>query len=128
MDSETLTLLLKQGHLNMRERIDRGVWPHPPLIYADVLDQLVRLIENAQWFPEPWKPVVPGQPVREGGIIERVSLIKYVYRSRRSNPAHPYLEAEQVEKVFSSAKLAADYYLKWDLHLPGDLDGWEVIL
>jgi len=35
--------------------------------------------------------------------------------------------AEQTEKVFSSSQDAARYYLKWDLNLPGDLDGWTVV-
>jgi hypothetical protein len=26
-----------------------------------------------------------------------------------------------------SAELAANYYLQWNLHLPGDLDSWKVV-
>jgi hypothetical protein len=64
MEGETLTMLLRGEYINMPERIQRGIWPHPPLSFS---------------------------------------------------------------RVFSSAKDAARYFLKWDLHLPGDLDGWKVI-
>jgi hypothetical protein len=29
--------------------------------------------------------------------------------------------------VFSNAHDAAVHYMKWDLNLPGDLDGWKVV-
>jgi hypothetical protein len=50
-----------------------------------------------------------------------------VYRAARAHPIKPHLLAESTERVFSSAEDVARYYLKWDLHLPGDLDGWKVI-
>jgi hypothetical protein len=35
--------------------------------------------------------------------------------------------ADSVACGFSSAEDAARCYLQWDLHLPGDVDGWKVI-
>jgi len=35
--------------------------------------------------------------------------------------------AEETEIDFDNPKDACDYFLRWDLHLPGDLDGWIVI-
>jgi hypothetical protein len=35
--------------------------------------------------------------------------------------------AEETHKEFDSAESVAKHYLKWDLNLPGDLDGWKVI-
>jgi hypothetical protein len=35
--------------------------------------------------------------------------------------------AQTTERVFSNARDAARHFLKWDLLLPGDLDGWKVI-
>lgn len=32
MDDPTLLFLLKGGHLNVADRIARGLWPHPPLM------------------------------------------------------------------------------------------------
>jgi hypothetical protein len=127
VDAETLTFLLGQGHLNMQERTERGLWPHPPLKFDDVLRHLVQVLQTERWFPPAWRPAVPGEPVYEGGAIERRSSFRYVYHWQRSHPLNPCLLAEQGDKVFGSAKAAARHYLKWDLHLPGDLDGWKVI-
>jgi hypothetical protein len=34
--------------------------------------------------------------------------------------------AHSGKTYFTSAEDAARHYLKWDLDLPGDLDGWKV--
>lgn len=78
-------------------------------------------------FPRVWQPATPGEPVHEGGVIERQSRWRYVYRCQRHHSLNPCLLAEQSERVFRSAKAVARYYLKWDLNLPGDLDGWKVV-
>jgi hypothetical protein len=127
MDAETLTFLLRGGRLSMSERIERGLWPHPPLKLGELVRHLARVIESERWFPRPWQPAVPGKPVWEGGVIERVSPTKYIYRNQHHHPIQPTLLAGQTEKVFRSSKKAAAYYLKWDLNLPGDIDGWQVI-
>jgi hypothetical protein len=69
----------------------------------------------------------PGQPVREGGTIERQGSHRYVYRSAAARSLSPATLNKSVETIFSSARDAAVHYLKWDLHLPGDLDGWKVV-
>ena len=127
MDSETLTFLLRGGHLNMPERIKRGLWPHPPLKYSEVVRHLARVLESEKWFPHEWKPVISGKPIWEGGVIERKTRWLYVYRTQRHHPIAPNVLAGQAKKIFISPKAAARYYLKWDLHLPGDLDGWKVV-
>jgi hypothetical protein len=127
MDSETLTYILKQGHLDMKTRIERGIWPHPPLKSEDVLSHLVKILETEKWFPHDWEPSIDGKPVKEGGVIEKRSPKEYIYRAQRSSPSNPKVLAEQIEKKFKSAKEVADFYLKHDLELPGDLDGWKVI-
>lgn len=126
MDEKTLKFLLRGGHLSMSARIEKGLWPHPPLKYSDVLDCLIRTIETETWFPYEWKPVA-GELIYEGGIIERISSSEYIYSICRHSPINPRLLAEQTKKVFTYPKEVAEYYLKWDLHLPGDLDGWQVI-
>ncbi len=127
MDADTLTFLLRGGHLNMPERIERGLWPHPPIKLADVVRQLVSILETDQWFPRKWKPAVPGELVWEGGVIERLSPTAYVYRCQRPHPIHPTVLAASTELTFTSPEEAARYYLQWDLHLPGDLDSWKVV-
>jgi hypothetical protein len=127
MDSETLTFLLRGGHLNMPERIERGLWPHPPLKFSDVVRRLIKVLESEKWFPHEWKPAGSGEPIYEGGVIEHQSSSKYIYRAQRSYADNSHQVAEQGEIVFTSAEDAARYYLKWDLHLLGDLDGWKVV-
>src|SRR5262249_8184106 len=80
-----------------------------------------------RWFPREWKPAELGESVCEGGVIERQSSSRYVYRAQRHHPTRPDILAEQTETVFSSAEDAARHYLKWDLNLPGKLDGWVVV-
>jgi len=127
MDAETLTFLLSGGRLSLSERIERGLWPHPPLILSNLVCHLACIIEAEQWFPRPWRPAVAGEPIWEGGVIERISPRRYIYRTQHHHPLYPTLLAGQTEKVFISSNRAAAYYLKWDLNLPGDLDGWQVI-
>jgi hypothetical protein len=127
MDEGTLTMLLRGEHVSMPGRIERGMWPHPPLSFSEVLAQLTRLLHEHRWFPREWQLHREGEPVQEGGTIERQGPDRYVYRAVRADPVRPNVVADSVEGVFSSVEDAARYYLKWDLHLPGDLDGWKVI-
>ncbi|MFO0826570.1 MAG: hypothetical protein U0572_00330 [Phycisphaerales bacterium] len=39
----------------------------------------------------------------------------------------PTVLAAESERTFDSAQSAADHYLRWELRLPGDLDGWKVV-
>jgi hypothetical protein len=125
MDENTLLFLLRGGHLSMSDRIEKGLWPHPPLKYSDVVECVTKAVELETWFPLEWKPI-EGKSIREGGIIERLSSSKYIYRSYRHQAINPTILAEQSEIVFKSSQAVVRYYLKWDLHLPGDLDGWQV--
>ena len=128
MDDETLLLLLKGGHLNMPDRIALGAWPSPNLSFEAVSSFLAVVLEqNDGWFPHRWEAHQPGQPVREGGTIERQGNGLYIYRSTAGQPDSPTTLNGSVETVFSNAHDAAVHYLKWDLHLPGDLDGWKVL-
>ena len=127
MDEETLTVLLRGEHIDMPERIERGLWPHPPLSFAEVLVHLTKLLHQNRWFPREWRPHLEGKPVNEGGTIERQDVERYVYRANRAHPIQPNILADSTESVFSNAEDAARHFLKWDLHLPGDLDGWKVV-
>jgi hypothetical protein len=127
MDEELLDILLRSAHISMPERIARGPWPHPPLRFSEVLAHLTKLLEEHRWFPREWQPHREGEPVNEGGTIERQGSERYVYRATRAHPIQPCTLADSTERVFSNAEDAARYFLKWDLQLPGDLDGWKVI-
>ena len=127
MDEEELTTLLRGGHINMPERIARGLWPHLPLSFSEVLAHLMKLLNQHRWFPREWRPHREGEPVHEAGTVERRGPDRYVYRAARHHPIQPDVVAESTERVFSSAEDAARFYLRWDLNLPGDLDGWKVV-
>jgi len=111
----------------MPERIANGPWPHTPLNFSGVLAHPTKLLDQHRWFPREWEQHREGEPVHEGGTVERQGLDQYVYRAARAHPVQPRVLAESTERVFGSAEDAARYLLEWDLHLPGDLDGWKVI-
>jgi len=112
----------------MPERFERGIWPHPPLALNNLIDYLANVLEEGEcWFPYQWSDNRTGEPVREGGTIERQQANRYVYRATRHHPISPKTLVETTETLFSSSRDAAIHYLKWDMHLPGDLDGWKVL-
>jgi hypothetical protein len=113
--------------MNMPERIARGAWPHAPLTLTEVLSHLTKLIQEHKWFPREYELHHEGQLVREGGTIKRQGPDRYVYRAARAHPVRPYELAQNGKRIFSTADGAARHYLKWDLNLPGDLDGRKVI-
>ncbi len=120
IDSETLTYLLTGGHLNMEERRERGVWPHPPLAYSAVLTHMVQLIQNQEWFP------CDLSEGREGLVIQNTGESFVCHSLCYSAFGHPIISG-QSQQVFANPEEAAAYYLKRDLRLPGDLDGWNVV-
>lgn len=126
MPPDILTFLLRGGHLNVEERKEKGLWPNERLLYAEVLDHLVRLIQTEEWFPERMPEVKLGEPVYEGTVIQQVSPSRFVCHSRRHFPCSPNVVAAQSEKESCDARDAAEFYLKWELHLPGRLDSWVV--
>ncbi len=127
MDDESLTLLLRGGHVTPAERSERGIRPHPPLRVGDLARRVARLVREEGSFPRPWRPHVPGEAVVEGGVIERRGPLRYVYRYRRHRADDPFVVAEERERTFVLAVSAARHYLRWDLNLPGELDGWTVV-
>jgi hypothetical protein len=127
MDSESLTHLLGGGHYNVPDRIKRGIWPHPPLRFEDLVQHLAQVIAARDWFPYQPKPHQQGAVVDEWGVIEHVAPNRFIYHIQRGCATDPYTVAEVAATPFNSAEAVARYYLKWSLHLPGDLDSWKVI-
>ncbi len=119
MDSETLTHLLRGGHIDMPERIRRGLWPHPPLRLDDVVRHLVILVERHAWFPGTIEQVGLDRPEADGGMtIENRGTGEFV--------CHFADRSRHVRKRFRSPAEAAEFYVARALHLPGNLDGWRV--
>ena len=127
MDKKTIVLLLQGRHLDMPERLARGIWPHPPLHFDEIVRILAEHLSEHWSFPDSDLATSNDHPVHEGGRIQRIALDGYTYKVEASNPLNPRKVAHSNEIVFANAEDAARFYLKWDLHLPGDLDGWTVI-
>ena len=126
MDSETLTEILSGRHLNMEERAARGIWPHAPLCYDEVLAHLTKVISERQWFPTSWPGTQQPPWVEDFVIIERKNADEFLVHFQNAGPTAQTI-AEQGIKRFRRPDEAAAFYLKWALNLPGDLDGWTVV-
>lgn len=124
---EILTRLLKGEHFNVEDRKNLGLWPSETLRYADVAAHLARVLETSEWFPCAVPVSANGEPIREGIYIHREARDRFVCIAQRTRADNPTVLAEKAESVFGSPRAAVDYYLKWELNLPGRLDGWPVV-
>ena len=127
MDSKILVFLLKGGHINMSDRIEKGVWPHPPLLLSELVRVIGDYLKLNKWFPHEWRDIKDGSLVDDVSAIEKINENLFIYRSRKANPSNLSVIDRIVEKEFNNAEKVAIYYLRRDLMLPGDLDGWRVI-
>jgi hypothetical protein len=131
---DVLTALLRGEHIDMEEREARGLLPAETLRYGDVLEHLAGEISRSEWFPRPWVAHVPGQSVDETIVIERLGAgrrrwpgaARFVCHARRHAATDPAALVEEAHKRFRSARRAAECYLRLQLGLPGDLDGWTI--
>jgi hypothetical protein len=127
MPSQILTALLRGEHLNMEERADLGLLPHEVLDYGEVVGHLAAVISVCDWFPREFRPHVEGETVDERIVIERRGRHHFVCHAQRGWAIRPTVLAEEAHRRFLSARRAAKYFLTWEHHLPGDLDGWKVV-
>lgn len=84
------------------------------------------MIQQEEWFPRRMLDHKAGDPVYEGIVIQKMSPSRFICHGRRASVYDPRTIAEESKNEFSSAKDAAEFYLKWELNLPGTLDGWPV--
>jgi len=125
--SEILTRLLKGEHFNVEDRKKMGLWPSETLRYADVATHLASVLEVLEWFPCAVPASVNGEAIREGIYIHREASDRFVCITQRTQADNPTILSEKAETIFTSSRAATDYYLKWELNLPGRLDGWPVV-
>ena len=126
MPPDILTFLLRGGHLNVEERKARGLWPNETLRYSEVLGHLTEVINQEDWFPKSMPEHKVGDLVYEGTVIQRIPPSRFIYHSRRPSVYDLRALAAESKEEFDNAKDAADFYLRWELHLPGRLDSWIV--
>lgn len=127
MPAHILTYLLKGGHLNVEERKKLELWPNETLVYENILEHLIGIIEREEWFPRNLSEDNDGSCIKEGIIIHNRGHNKFICHSIRTSMTDIDKIAEKSEIEFNNARDAAIYYLKWELHLPGRLDSWPVI-
>ena len=128
IDDETLTFLLKHGHLDQQELLKRGIHSYHPLKYADVVDHLAKVLQNEKWFPRYWQPEAEGEPIHEGIVVERKFPFLFVCHVQHHSPMNPTLLAGRTSRIFFSAKSVARFYLRFEFGLPkGSIDGWKVV-
>ena len=127
MPLEILTRLLKGEHVNVDERKALGLWPCEALQYNEVATHLSKILESESWFPQPVPTAGGGAPIHEGIYIQRQGENRFVCIAQRTLANNPSALAEKTERVFESSREAADFYMKWELNLPGRLDGWPVV-
>lgn len=113
--------------MDMSERIKKGIWPHPALKLSDLIKVIAEYLKSNRTFPHEWIERKNGELIDDVSVIERKGGGVFVYRSRRANPTNLRRLGKKMEKIFNTVDSAAEYYLKNDLYLPGDLDGWKVI-
>ena len=128
IDDETLTFLLKHGHLDQQELSRRELDRSHPLKYKDVVDHLVKVLLQETWFPFHWKPEAKGEPIHEGIFVERKYPFLFICHVQRHSPLNPTLLVERRSRIFFSARSAARFYLKFEFALPrGTIDGWKIV-
>ena|SRR5215471_10544819 len=127
MDSETSTALLRGEHFSMADRIACGAWSHPPILFSDLVRRVAYVLEQGGCCAGPSGSVQSGESLPEDAVVERQSENRYIDRWQRPLATNPYVLAEQGERVFRTAVDATHHYLVCDRHLPGDLDGWQVV-
>jgi hypothetical protein len=127
MPPEILTRLLAGEHFNVEERKALGLWPSETLRYSEVVEHLAKVLESKDWFPQSPDAPDKGSAVREGVYVHQQAPGHFVCIAQRTQADDPTTLAEKTETVFRLPRAAAEYYLKWELNLPGRLDGWPVL-
>ena len=126
MDRKHLSFLLRGGHFNMEDRTELGIWPHDPIAVTECVSVIREHLDLMGFYPAPYEPPVPGEFAGDVCALEKVSRFRYIFHSHNAAPLNPYELRGQTSKRFWSASRAIRRYLKWQLCLPGDLDGWKI--
>jgi hypothetical protein len=80
MNPEILTFLVHGAKISMPDRIEPGLWPHPPITLSEVEQHLAGMSGHQRRFPHEWQDHKQSPAVYEGGMIERKGRSKYIYR------------------------------------------------
>lgn len=111
----------------MPMRIEKKIWPHSPISLEECIDVVVCALQKEDSFPYPWVDRKKGELIDDVNVIGKGPNGNFLYRFREASQFNLKTIDTCGEKVFQTAREAAEYYLRHALHLPGDLDGWKVV-
>jgi hypothetical protein len=154
---DILTALLRGEHIDGERREALGLRTDETLRYADVVAHLAGVVSRSEWFPRTWEEHVAGQCVDENIVIQNLRAggraggsgrdggggggaraggggrrrwpgsPGFVCHARQHAATDPTALVEETHRRFWRARRAAQFYLRFQLGLPGDLDGWKVV-
>lgn len=117
-----LLKLLAGGHVDQRTRKELGIGTNVVLRYNDLVKLLTAEVKAKGKFPFEFDGSIP----QDGMCIVRKGW-HYVIISCRTRADCPMVEAERSESWYFFCASAVRDYMRWNLNLPGSLDGIKVI-
>ena len=125
LPTSVLHRLLLGEHIDTQERDLLGISPTTRIKIDELACFLAGTIQTTKRFP-PESKKESLSPVYEGIVITKMPDGRYSCVAKRTYADNPNLVAERVETIFNDSLSAAKHSLKWDLALPGTLDGITV--
>ena len=123
LPKDMILRILGGGHIYPDERQRLGIAIHTVIQYNELVRILVNELNEKGVFPPNVDLAV--LDVREGMYIVKTDG-GYECRMRRYSPSNPNLMIDAKTITFADVREVVDFYLKWELCLPGRLDGIEV--
>ncbi len=120
--NDILLSIINGEHISIEKRKSLAIGTNPVLKMDDFVSVLADELQKVDCYP-------PSQScggfLREGIVITKREGL-FVCVSQRTSPSDPREICEKNETVFRNARDAARFYLKWELCLPGRIDGFVV--
>ena len=120
---EILLKMLQGNHIYPEERQQLGITRDMVLSLNDLIEVLVEELNRAGRFPSDVDEGILA--LREGMYLVKLQC-GYECRMLRYSVHNPNVVAEAKKTLFEDPKEAAAFYMKWELGLPGRLDGITV--
>ena len=122
---DVILKLLSGEHVYPDERRRLGISKDTVLYYEELVEVLADELRATGCFPLGVEKVI--LETREGIYIIKTER-GYECRMKRYSPSNSSIVVKEKKITFVEPKDAARFYLKWELNLPGRLDGIEVCM
>jgi hypothetical protein len=126
MNDEILLNILSGHHYNILDRRELGIWPHTAISMGRCISVIKKSLLEKKYFPRKYKSPEVGRNVGDVMAIEAVEEGRYVLHSHSASQNNLAVISEESHKLYETSESVIREYLKWELGLPGDLDGWKV--